>query len=476
MKKTGLFLVVMIATMVMGNTNAQAATKYGLLVGETWVTSDNANDILGDGHFKYDASTKTLTVTSATLNNQGSQGSGISNREVDGLTIKLIGTSTFTTRMAVIGTERQCKITGTGVLVGASTTDCGFYLSGESPTIIVDGPRISVTGKLYAIDDYRGNGNFVVKGSSQVTLTPGSGHATIHHLKWLTLDNGIYISDPAFVNFSTSLMSLTSDGTNPYKGKVVISSTPTFYGMFIGETSVSAANAGNILNDAQGTFRFDPATRTLTVMDANLNSDGYLGGGIDNREVEGLIIQFIGDNVFNTRNNLIVSGKSLTIKGPGTLTGTASQNSGIELYGEATSCILDNGLQLDITGATYALEDYSSTASVTIKHKDTCVKLKSGRNQPPIYHLKSLTLDNGLYVTLPDGGYFDKTLQSITTDGKNAYKGEVVISNQQPAWMGIDDVVAGKQRTTEVYDLNGRRLGDKPSQRGTYIYGGKKPT
>lgn len=76
MKKTLLSFLMLFTAAIW--TQVEAAEDYGIRVGETNVTSANASNILGNGYFSYNASTKTLTVKSgASLNNQGSTGCGI---------------------------------------------------------------------------------------------------------------------------------------------------------------------------------------------------------------------------------------------------------------------------------------------------------------------------------------------------------------------------------------------------------------
>lgn len=219
----------------------------------------------------------------------------------------------------------------------------------------------------------------------------------------------------------------------------------TKYGIYIGETMVTSANASNILNDSKATFRYNASTKTLTVTDANLTNTGSLGCGIDNREVDGLTIQFIGTNVFSTRNECIASTYPLTIKGPGTLTGTSSQSVGIHLGSSCTTCVIDNGLQLNITASKYGLRDYVNKASLTVKHKDTRISLKGGSSYYTYYNLKSLTLQDGLYIYEPEGGSFSASAKSVVDKNNNPYIGEVIISSVK----NYDVWVAGKRVTSE---------------------------
>ena len=70
MKRIWTYFLALLALVLAGTGIADAQTGYGLYVGQTQVTSANAGDVLGNGQFAYDVSTKTLTVTNATLDNQ----------------------------------------------------------------------------------------------------------------------------------------------------------------------------------------------------------------------------------------------------------------------------------------------------------------------------------------------------------------------------------------------------------------------
>ena len=102
---------------------------YGLSVAGVPVKSGNKDDVLDDGRVSYAPASKTLTLNSAQID-AGDQ-TGIFNRDVSGLTIRLKGDNTITTR-------------------GQS-----LYLQGEGggTTITSDG-----TGKLHMTEDYSGEG------------------------------------------------------------------------------------------------------------------------------------------------------------------------------------------------------------------------------------------------------------------------------------------------------------------------------
>ncbi len=196
-------------------------TDYGLIIGETHVTSANADDILGDGQFSYDPSTKTLTVTNATLTNtSGALGSIISNRDVYGLAINLVGDNYFTSRMSTIDSEQTFVIMGDGTLTCKSTDYAGLYLWGDDVMCYISGPQVVFAG-MYGLRDMTGKSRMLVTGSTtRVTLMPT--YEAIYNLKGLLLDEGFSIIEPADGWFDVRLKSVTTDGTSAYMGTVVI--------------------------------------------------------------------------------------------------------------------------------------------------------------------------------------------------------------------------------------------------------------
>ena len=68
------------------------AADYDLIVCGTQVTSANAGNVLGDGAFSYNNSTKTLTVKGDCTYDE----TLVENKGIDGLTIKVVADVTFT--------------------------------------------------------------------------------------------------------------------------------------------------------------------------------------------------------------------------------------------------------------------------------------------------------------------------------------------------------------------------------------------
>ena len=677
---TQLFLFV--ALMVWGNFAASAATNYGIYVGETMITSDNASDVLKNGQFSYSPQTKTLTVTNADLTNDGTLGSGISNREVDGLIIKFVGHSTFNTRMNVINTAKSISLTGTGSLTGSAGETCALYLWGDDITCTVNGPVIDLSSQADALRDshqnatlrvegsttslslqgsgyhktvnglgslslglwaeitepflsrfdeeqhticnyqsttpykgkvtigasyplyvadvqvtplnasnitgegitgnvsydastktlrlinasllskigngiqnrgvdmlkievlgvnkidctgdglalilaqqemsltgngilqlmtdnrnycirnlsgysftidgptvmgstrieaYDGNkkGDLIVKGRSQLVLIAYDGIGVIKDVPNLVLGSGLYITEPYGGYFSPTLQSITTDGVNPHKGilNISIQEPKLKYGIIIGETDVTEDNAADIFDDGQ--FSYDPQTKTLTVNNANLVNNGALGPGISNHEVDGLIVNLVGDNFITGRNFAFITSKRATITGSGSLKLTATEGNGIHL-GDGCDLLTIDGPTIEVTGNDAGLFDNSGGATLWLKGKDTKLILNTSTNAifPTIYFLKDLKLDDGLGISKPAGGYFSPEMRTVTVDGTSAYRGDIVINAMEeqpdPADVNGDgsidvadismviDIMAGKVETTSDNqgDVNGDGIVD----------------
>ncbi len=88
-----------------------ADVSYDLYVGNTMVTSSNADDVLGDDSVSFDKDTNTITLNNANIqgNSLDGTGAGIAAKDMD-LTIELIGNNTITV-------ENSENVTNYGILI-----------------------------------------------------------------------------------------------------------------------------------------------------------------------------------------------------------------------------------------------------------------------------------------------------------------------------------------------------------------------
>ena len=261
-----------------------------------------------------------------------------------------------------------------------------------------------------------GNGNATLEiENSKVTL-----EKSLNMFRSLTMTR-CDIAEPEGLRFSTQKKCFVLDDNNTYNDKVVIADVE--YGLYIGETSVLASNAADILGD--GHFSYDSPTKTLTVSDADLeNLEGTLGSGISNRKIDGLTINLEGNNHITVRNSVIYSDKNINIKGTGAL--TAKSNHSALYFGsqEDINCTID-GPTL-ILKSQIPISDYYTHTTLVLKGDKTYIALEPKEYYNPITDLKGLTTYWPMDIVKPEGAWFSASLKGITLDGEKLYEGKVV--------------------------------------------------
>ena len=130
MKKIlSLLLVIAMMVTLAVTVSAEETTAYDLYVGGVQVTSDNLNDVLGDGTVSFDPTTNTLTLNGANISTDEN---GIE-ADID-LTIVLNGTNTIKSDCQPIFGKKNVTVNGSGSLdaetAGYGPWDC-IYSKGN---------------------------------------------------------------------------------------------------------------------------------------------------------------------------------------------------------------------------------------------------------------------------------------------------------------------------------------------------------
>ena len=186
------------------------------------VTSANCSDLSVidsvSGSVKYDPTNKVLTLDGATI--QINTTNAIASN-IDGLTIKVIGTSNLTAGGSVVlYFSNPLTITGGGVLNANSGGDCGIFANRTNLTI--DGCTVNAKGK-WGIAGYDGSSETLTIKNSTVTAEGTDG--SIVDFAGITLD-GCAITQPAGAAFDASLKAVALGGA-VVTSKVVISKNST---------------------------------------------------------------------------------------------------------------------------------------------------------------------------------------------------------------------------------------------------------
>ncbi len=112
------------------------------------------------------------------------------------------------------------------------------------------------------------------------------------------------------------------------------------YGLYVANLQVTSANASNITNDdIDGHISYDAETKTLTLNEVTIDVAETIAG-INNKKVDGLIINLIGNNTIKSFNNAgILLSKNTEIRGSGSLTISSEWFMGIMIRGNTTLSI-----------------------------------------------------------------------------------------------------------------------------------------
>lgn len=323
-----LSLLLLVAGLCVSN-KVQAVTEYGFYVGETKVTSDNYKNILGDGYFSYDPSSKTLTVKSnAKLNNSGGLGSGISNRSVDGLIVKFLGNATFNTRSRCISSEYGNTtelILSTGYKVSMTSSEtAALWTSGKISIATVGGGGELVLNASTGISGYNNAGEFEILTNCKPTITINATESAMQGLSGITLRDCV-IALPSEGTYDTSkkyLVDVFGDKVTTDKVLIVPKTAYTAYGLKVGGVRVNNYNTGGIQGKTiSGSVTYNASKNMLTLAAnavVDMSSGVLATNAISNMGVKDLVIsagkgtKLVGYNtlsaVYVTENTSIATG------------------------------------------------------------------------------------------------------------------------------------------------------------------------
>ncbi|MBQ6225662.1 MAG: hypothetical protein IJJ73_05090 [Bacteroidaceae bacterium] len=226
----------------------QKVEKYDLAVCDVDVNSYNKDDILRDGGaFKYDPSTKRLTITEADIDDPDVS-EGVYNYGIEGLNIAIEGENHFRVKDDVFKMKNSTSFSGNGSVKGELTASDGFgiylYDSGSTYTSTLNGPKFEFTG-------YRavgGSANNLVIEKGVLAFNPNSSSdARILNVQNLTLGSGMIIAKPQGGTFDSSKKGIVVNGSL-YNGYAVICQK----GDVNLDGSVTIADAVAVLNAMAG--------------------------------------------------------------------------------------------------------------------------------------------------------------------------------------------------------------------------------
>ena len=429
---------------------------YGLYIAGIRVNSANCADLsvidVVSGTVSYNPETKTLTLDNATINS--SDNTSIYAEEE--ITIEVKGMVNIMSKVNGIHCEKAAVITGGGRVDIIGKNSCGIKFH-ESLTI--DDCTVNADGK-WGIAGNEGTCETLTINNANVSAE--GTECSIGEIVSLSL-TGCEIIQPAGAAFDASLGAVALDGVK-VTGYVLIS--PIRYDLYIAGIRVSSANCADlsVIDGVTGTVSYNPETKTLTLEDATISSDGMC---IQSDTTTDLNIEVKGTVDVVTSGSVYVAiylGGDTNITGGGTLN-IVSPLCGIDIVSNLTI----DGCTVTADGKWGIAGDLGDRETLTIKNANVKAKGTTGS----ICDVVSLSL-TGCEIIQPAGAAFDASLGAVALDGV-VVTDEVVI---EPNGAGItspiaDTVLSHKQG---IYNLQGMRLDMSYDAlpAGIYIIDGKK--
>ena len=202
----------------------QEITKYDLTICGVDVTSANCGNLSVidgvSGTVNYDPGNKLLTLQNATISSN-TDNAIVS--YIDGLMIKVIGTSTLTVAdNAALSFRKPLTIMGGGVLNAKSKSDCAIFANETNLTI--DNCTVNAESGAYGIAGKNGSSEkFTIRNATVTAI--GKEYGSICDFAELNL-KGCNITEPSGATFSSSMHGIVLNGAI-VKSKVVIKKDPT---------------------------------------------------------------------------------------------------------------------------------------------------------------------------------------------------------------------------------------------------------
>ena len=451
-------------------------TKYDLKICDTQVTSDNCGDLSVidgvEGTVSYDPDNKTLTLEGATLNAENCLWSNI-----DGLTIKVSGTNELNTENGTtIYFKAPMTITGGGTLNAESEKFVAIYAVGTNLTI------------KDCIVNAKGNWGIVggVDGSteklliSNATVTADGRAGSICDFKEITLED-CAITQPAGAVVDNSQGAIVLNGEKVTSEVKIV---PTKYALWINGTQVTLDNCGDlsVIDGVEGTVKYDPNTKTLTLKDATIYTAEKRG--IRNN-VDGQTILLFGENTITSKKFDGVSNGdvTLTITGSGKLTVNGAMT-GVDdgfclaIDNSEDGTVIIDGCTLEASAGCYGFSEGCW------KFINCTVRVKGGGSRHDEYagsicNLLEEPTFIGCAVISPAKAYWgdhanisDETRYDLYGEDKKVVTDWVTIADPT----GINTPTIDNAAKQGIYTLSGVKLGGevKDLPKGVYIVNGKK--
>lgn len=431
------------------------------------LSSNNKDNVDGNGNIKYDGTNNRFTISDATVNYTGSSPFISSMNPDKPLQVYVTGTNNITCSGYGIVSRADASIyntngSGIGTIATLNLTSKNDYAVNISngKNLRFNGITANLASSKNAINGFDNSITLEVKNA---VLTLKGGNSALANCKSVTYTN-VDVVTPSNGKFDASVKSFVANGEILKEVEI----GEKAYDISVTGTQVKSSNKNDILGN--GKVSYDSENKVLTVKNATLMTEGNI---IDFREEGPLTINLEGSNTFWSSKAYPIyyerkldgtSGQRLTIESStdGSLIVKGDSKQGIyHIYGGLT--IRNCSVEVSGYGAGIAGADTNTSSTATCVIDNANVKA-SGSNYAMFY--KSITLKN-CYVANPVNAVFTPSQYTFTSNGTACKNIEI-----KAGVSGIDGITTEEQNDGKIYDLRGVEV-DK-NYKGIVIKGGKK--
>lgn len=388
------------------------------------------------GYAKYDPASNTLTLKDCSI--QGTAAELVSCRN-HGLKINLEGknyiSSTDLKEHDGLCIHDRTTLTGDGeLLCRGGNLRAGIYIT---DTLTVESGTLGGWG-LYGILGQKAGVSSVVRGGI-LEIPVGNGkvraygtESSIHHLIDVRYGGDTRIVSPEDARYN--YYDAVGYDNSVVKNEEVVIETPLVnYGIIIAGIELTNQNLGEITKlvaslDAEAWKRYErgvmqiaykPESKFLTLKNVIIKADGAFVYGLQSN-LDDLTVNLVGDNMIESKLWDGMCSSGLTLMGGGSL--SVKGEKGLDLLGyDMHSLVISDGVKVSFDGSRFGIAGsglygpggMTYYTDMEVRGKYTVVRAYG--QDSGIHNLRSLTLSDGLAITLPAGAAFE--YNSVCLDG-----------------------------------------------------------
>lgn len=418
--KKQLFLII---AMLIACVSVVQADDYFLKVAGVFVTSDNCDNITGEGisgKVTFDPETRTLTLENATIdafNNDGIEMNIMypnSNIGVgDDITLVLKGQNKITVSQDNLTERHAMQTFCTTYIKGSGSLETNYDLEIDADCYISGG--CSVKAEEILTSDYYGTGYTLSISGADTEVELLSDYSGVSGYDYFVLNDGLKIVKPKDGYYDdVNKYVVNANGERALSVKISANDDGDDWPyIVVAGQLVTRENASNVTGEGiSGKVSYDHATATLTLDNATISYTGYYSIVVsdDAGAIDHFTVKLIGDNHISNPTELSSRWDfhlNTTITGPGSLDLEGA------VYINGNNSLSING-DCHVAARSLVAWDFTDYP-LTVSGAGTEIVLSSN-----IFYFPSLTLNDGLGIVEPEGGRYVADYHVVTASGAEA--------------------------------------------------------